>query len=246
MLRLFLVFLCASFLAACGDENQEVNLQESLKKDTAVKSQQIIFAEPQSVDSSPIVIYPLMLQTESYGGSSYGSGRGGERGGYWNLVFYNTETQRQTLLTADKKIFIHSINLESPSSSSGSSKSLWAGGINVYRNNIIYTAVANDYNRNKKLDEDDPTYLFVSNRDGTSFRQISPDAYSINSWEAVEGTTKIIMQGKRDDNLDKEFNDDDPSVPLVVDIGSQKPAVETFSQNFVDSLKQRLVTIWKQ
>jgi hypothetical protein len=40
------------------------------------------------------------------------------------------------------------------------------------------------------------------------------------------------MQGQKDDNGDKIFNELDA-----------KPAVETFKQNFVDSLKRKLITI---
>jgi hypothetical protein len=106
--------------------------------------------------------------------------------------------------------------------------------------------VTNDYNANKQLDENDPTYLFVSNRDGTNFRQISPDNYNISSWEVVKGTTKIIMQGQKDDNSDKSFNDKDAIVPLIVDVNDKTPAKETFTQNYIDSLKQRLLNIWRR
>lgn len=245
MAKLLFIFSSVFILTACSDKRQDVNLQEKLRKDTTANSQQIIFAEPQTIDSSHIVIYPLVLEKEAYG-SGFSSGSGGQRTSYWNLVFYNTETQNQNLLTTDKKILISSINFGSSSSSSYSSDDLWTNGINVYKNNIIYTVVANDYNANKQLDGNDPTYLFVSNRDGTNFRQISPDNYNINSWEVVKGTTKIIMQGQKDNNGDKVFNENDATIPLLVDINSGNPAVETFRQNFIDSLKLRLVTIWKQ
>lgn len=244
MLRLFLVFLSVAIFTACSDRNKDVNLQEQIKKDTTANSQQIIFAEPQTIDSSHIVIYPLILQMGSYG-SSYGSSSGGRRTSYWNLLFYNTESQNQNLLTADKKILIYSINFAGSSSSSHSSNNLWTNGINIFKENIIYTAVVKDYNANNQLDENDPTYLFVSNRDGKSFRQISPDNYNINHWEVVKGTTKIIMQGQKDDNGDKVFNEKDGSVPLIVDVNSQKAAEETFKANVIDSLKQKLVRIWR-
>ena len=242
MVKLLFIFLPFFILTACADKSKDVNLQEKLRKDTTVNSQQIIFAEPQTIDSSHIVIYPLILEKETYS-SGYSSGSGGQRTSYWNLIFYNTETQNQNLLTTDKKILISSINF---GSSSSSSDDLWTSGINIYKNNIIYTVVANDYNANKQIDGNDPTYLFVSNRDGTNFRQISPDSCNINSWKVVKGTTKIIMQGQKDNNGDKVFNENDAIIPLVVDINSGKTATETFKQNFIDSLKLRLVKIWKQ
>lgn len=241
---MFRVLIVLSFLTliACSDRSQDVNLQEKLKKDTSATALQIIFAQPQTIDSSHIVIYPLILQKESYGSNYGSSSSGGQRASYWNLIFYNTETQLQNLLTTDRKILIYSIDF---GSSSSSSDNLWTNGINIYKDNIIYTAVAKDYNANNQLDENDPTYLFVSNRDGTNFRQISPDNYNISSWEVVKGTTKIIMQGQKDDNGDKVFSEGDATVPLVIDVNDERPAVETFKQNFIDSLKQKLVSIWK-
>lgn len=233
-----------SFLTACSDNTRDVNLEDKLKKDTTANAQQIIFAEPQTIDSSNIVIYPLILEKESYG-SSYGSSSGGQRTSYWNLIFYNTETENQKLLTTDKKILIYSINFGSSSSSSYSSADLWTNGINVFKENIIYTAVSKDYNANKQLDQNDPTYLFVSNRDGTNFRQVSPDNYNITSWNVIKGTTKIVIQGQKDNNGNKAFDENDAIIPLVVDIYSQKQAVETFMPTFIDSLKEKLVTIWK-
>ena len=244
MLRLLLLQLSVLLLTACAENTRDVNLQEKLKTDTTATAQQIIFAQPQIIDSSHVVIYPLILQDESRS-NSYGSSSGGQQTSYWNLIFYNTETQNQTLLTKDKKILISSINLGSPSSSYSSDHPA-SNGINVYRDNIFYSVVSKDYDENKQLDENDPTYLFVSNRDGTNFRQISPDNYNIISWGIVTGSSKIIVQAQKDNNGDKVFNQEDETVPLFVDVRSNNIAVETFKNSFIDSLKNRLVNIWKQ
>jgi hypothetical protein len=239
MLKLLSLLLSLSILQACSNRNQDVNLQEKLKKDTTINSQQIIFAEPQTIDSSHYVIYPLILEKERYD-DSYGSSSGGQRTNYWNLIFYNTETKTQHLLTVDKKILIYSINL-----ASSSTETVVSSGINIFKDNIIYTAVASDFNRNNQLDKNDPTYLFISNRDGTNFRQISPNDYNINSWEVVKGTSKIIMQGQKSDSSDKVLSENSVAIPFIVDVNSQGPAVETFTKNFIDTLQQGLVRIWK-
>ena len=242
MLKLLSIILTVLILTSCNDTKQEVNLQQDLKNDTTAKAIQILFAEPQIIDSSHIIIYPLLFEKISY--ESYGSSGGGEKTSYWNLIFYNTETAQQHLLTSDKKILIYSINLSS-SSSSSSSGDIWTNGINIFKSNIIYTAVSKDYNSNNQLDQDDPNYLYVSDKEGNSFRQISPEDYNITSWDVVKGTSKISMQGQKDVNGDKKFDANDTTIPLVVDLTVMKPAVETFNNNYMDTLKQRLVTIWK-
>ncbi|MDX2279796.1 MAG: hypothetical protein NW218_09420 [Saprospiraceae bacterium] len=241
MAKLLFIFLPVFILTACANKRSDINLQEQLREDTTLNAQQIIFAQPQMIGNSQIVIYPLILEKETYA-IGYSGGKGVQRTRYWNLIFYNTETQNQNLLTTDKKILISSINWND----SPSSDDLLTSGFNVYKNNILYTVVANDYNANNQLDENDPTYLFVSNKDGTNFRQISPDSCNIDSWEVVKGTTKVIMQGQKDHNEDKVFDEKDATIPFVVDINSGKMAAEAFKQNFIDSLNLRLVKIWKQ
>jgi hypothetical protein len=243
MLRTLSILLSISILTACSNGSGKPNTQQQLKKDTAVKSQQIVFGQPQVIDSSPIVIYPLVLETQSYGGSY--SKSAGQRGSYWNLIFYNTESGAQNLLTPDQKILIYSFDFGSANSPANPSGATQANGIDILKDHIIYTAVVKDYNENKFLDDDDPTYLFVSRRDGTGFRQISPDNYNIQSWQFVRGTTKMILQAQKNDNDDKIFNEEDATVPLIVDIHASGQAVETFQKNFVDSLKGKLVHIWK-
>ena len=241
MLKQLSIVLTILILTACNDTNQDVNLQRDFKNDTTTKASQIIFAEPQIIDSSHIIIYPLLFEKTSYG--SYGSSGGGEKMSYWNLIFYNTETTQQHLLTSDKKILIYSINLSNTSSSSSSD--IWTNGINIFKSNIVYTAVSKDLNLNNQLDQDDPNYLYVSDKEGNGFRLISPEDYNIISWDVVKGTSKIIMQAQKDENGDKKFNANDATIPLVVDLNSMKPAVETFNINYIDSLKQKLVMIWK-
>jgi hypothetical protein len=242
MLKLLSVFLAIAVVTACSDSNHDVNVQEKLKKDTAVNAQHLVFAAPQIVDSSAIVIYPLVLETKSYEGE-YGSR--GQETNYWNLVFYNAATQSQHLLTTDKRVLITSLDFTPGVSSSGSSGETWAG-INIFKEKIVYTAVATDYNENKQLDKEDPTYLFISDREGFGFRQISPNNYNISSWQVIRGTSKIVLQAQKDDNGDKAFDEHDAAVPMIVDINANQQAVQVFKPGFTDSLKRRLVTIWKQ
>lgn len=244
MLKQLSFILAVVTLASCGNKEEDVNLQQSVKKDTTLKSNHILFAESQIIDSSHFIIYPLILE-KAYR-DSYGSSGGGEKTSYWNLIFYNTETSQQHLLTSDKKILIYSINIGGSSSSSSASGNVWTNGINILKSNIIYTVVSKDYNLNNKLDQDDPSYLYISDKEGNSFRQVSPDDYNIITWDIVKGTSKIIMKGQKDENRDKKFDNNDSIIPLIVDLTWMKPAVETFNSNYIDSLKRKLITIWKK
>ncbi len=242
MLKLLSIILTVFIFIACKNTKQDVNLQQDLKNDATENANQIMFAEPQILDSSHIIIYPLLFEKTANGG--YGNSSGVDKASYWNLIFYNTETAEEHLLTTDKKILIFSIN-HSNSSLESSSGSIRKNVINIFERNIIYTGVSNDYNSNKQLDQNDPNYLYVSDKEGKGFRQISPADYHIISWNLVKGTSKIIMQGQKDVNGDKLFDAKDATIPLIVDLALMKPAVETFNSNYIDSLQQKLVSIWK-
>jgi hypothetical protein len=129
---------------------------------------------------------------------------------------------------------------------SGSSSNEYRGaGIDVYKNTIFYEVVAKDFNQNNLLDTEDPTYLYVSDRMGNNFRRISPDDYNISSWEVVKGTSKVLLQAQKDVNGDKKFDQNDPVIPLIVDLSTGKLATETFRQDYIDSLKVILTNTWK-
>jgi hypothetical protein len=199
---------------------------------------EIFFAQPKTIDSSHIIIYPLILERVSSSGSL--SSGYSERTNYWNLIFYNTETGFKNLLTNDKKILITSIE-EGNSFSSEFNTELF----NIINNSIFYNVVTSDFNQNKQLDQEDLTYLFISDKQGKNFRQISPADYNIQSWEVIKGTNKVIMQAQRDDNNDKKFNENDRSTPFIVDLSSSGSAIQTFSNSYIDTLKSTLIHNWK-
>jgi len=245
MLKFFLLVLIAGIITSCSQKDSSVNFQEQLKKDTTLKAQQLLYSQPIVIDSSGIVIYPLILQKGDDGGSYLASSSGGARISYWNLIFYNTQTGTQTILT-DKKVVINSIDFATSASSVYEATATFTNGINIYKDYILYSAVSSDYNGNKILDDADPAGLFVSKRDGTDFRLVSPVTYNILSWQTIKGSSKLILQGQKDDNGDKKFDRQDATVPLVVELNSTVQATPVFTSTFEDSLKQKMISIWKQ
>jgi len=242
--RILLLLLLS--IASCSEKSKDVDLQQGFRNDSTSKSNKVLFAAPQMVDSSAIVIYPLILGKTTSSSESYGYSGSSEKTSYWNLIFYNSTTATQHLLTTDKKILIYSIVMHGPYSSSSSNNSdSWYRGIDIFENTIIYTVVSKDFNSNKLLDENDPNYLFVSDKAGNNFRQVSPDDYHIDSWENVHGTTNIIMQGQKDENGDKIFDFKDKLIPLIVDVNIPQTAREIFTPNYIDTLTEKFFNIWK-
>lgn len=226
---------------SCSNKNDDISIQKEMRNAATDKAISVLIAAPQVLDSSHTIIYPLILEkTRSEGGfsSSYSS----EKLSYWNLIFFDTEDNTQHLLVNDKKIVIHAIK---GSYNYSSSDNFWADGINIYKNYIFYDVITKDYNQNNLLDDTDPTYLYISDKQGNDFRPVSPDNYNTLSWEVVKGTSKVILQGQKDMNGDKKFDQQDPIIALIVDVSSRQLAHETFNQNYMDSLKAILTKTWQ-
>ncbi len=238
---LIFITLILSFLS-CSSKNNDINIQKGIRSDTSNTASSVLLATPQIIDSSHIVIYPLILEKTTSGGgisSSYSS----EKLSYWNLIFYNSDNKTQHLLVKDKKIVIHAIKRSD--SHSSSSDNFWANGINIFKSNIFYEVVSKDFNQNNLLDDADPTYLCVSDKQGFNFRPLSPDNFNIVSWEVIKGTTKIILQGQKDANGDKKIDSNDPLIPLMVDISTGQLASEVFNKAYIDSLQSILTSTWQ-
>ena len=113
-----LIFISLIFsLISCSNDNQGINIQKEIRGDTSKTTSSIMLASPQVIDSSHIVIFPLILEKTTSGGglsSSYSS----EKLSYWNLIFYNADDNTQHLLVNDKKIVIHAIKRTDSYSSS--------------------------------------------------------------------------------------------------------------------------------
>lgn len=218
-------------LFSCERE-RNVDLQKNLKNETSTQNIEVLFADPIVIDSTEIVMYPLIFESIESGG--YSSGRY-KNVTYWNLVFYNTKTKQQSLLAGNQKLVIHDIYLEDKYNNLEKNK----------KGNILYRVISKDYDGNGAFDDEDPKYLYVSDKEGKEFRQISPPNYHILNWKSVEGTTQLLIQAQKDENGDKKFDEKEKIIPLIVDIQSSAIANPTFEENYIDSLKNTFVKIWK-
>ena len=110
------------------------------------------------------------------------SKEGGNGAMYWNIIFHNYKTGENTLLEPEKKILIGGYNYNEGYYSRDSYS---AGKVDTYKQSsyIFYTVYTDDYNGDKKLGTSDPAYFFVSNPDGSGFKQVSPPGISITQKE---------------------------------------------------------------
>lgn len=80
-------------------------------------------------------------------------------------------------------------------------------GVTQTKGYILYSVVSSDFNKDGKLDYYDPKYLFISDKQGNNFKQISPDNKNVLNWQLVEKTGIILFNTVTDKNNDKAFDE---------------------------------------
>ena len=216
-----------------------------------VKLDKIIldFNQPVFIDSSVYVMYPLTLQAGDDPVGSYGSSSGRPTT-YWNIIFYNTATGEYHLLDDTLKMAIYSYNPRNASSGTSSSSSsfgfddIMESGYNQVDRLMYFSITTHDFNHDGKLNSEDPNYLYVADKSGRHFKQISPVNLNVNSWETIKSANRILMMVTKDSNGDKKFNEQDETFPLVYDLTKNTTSTEIFNADFKTKLKKQLDEKW--
>lgn len=187
------------------------------------------------IDTSGIFMFPLRMgetkgriDSYEYKDMPYNS--------YWNIIFYNSKTKEQHLLS-DKKMLIESFITNHESDSERN--------LNWAKNYIFYNIKIQDINKDSLLNENDPVYLFVSDKSGENFRQISPSHYDVHRWE-MTNSELIILSASKDSNSNNKFDGEDEISIFEIDLKSTEAPKEIFSEAFKKELKVLYGRDWKR
>ena len=250
-------FACLVALAAMPACNPAPEAPAARPKPLTAAEQQaqiarleLTYAAPEQIDSSAYVLYPLVLDKTEEGEESYSSSSGRyEVKRYWNLAFYDPATGAAHLLDATRRMVIFDY---APKAAGDKATSVSAAVFARYVrgsfarvDKLLYYSVRTlDYNRDGELTRDDPNYLFISDKAGRGFRQISPPTYHVESWQLLPATNSILIQATRDSDHNQQFDEHDAPEMLVYDLATGGPARPVFSAPFQTQLKQALHAQW--
>jgi hypothetical protein len=245
MQKIIFAFIAAASIISCNPKQgqpQPVKAADSTAVDSAA-----VINDPKNnlavqansfieIDTSGVLMFPLALRAwdRGYAGSGYNSN---STGSYWNIIFYNTKTGGHHLLS-ERKMLISSYDTKYNSSD--------AGGVAYTAKYIFYQVITDDFNSDKKLEGDDPLYLFVSDKEGNNFRQVSPPGYNMRSWQFIKSTGKVLITATKDSDNNKKFDENDELVVFSADMNSAAPATEIFPQEFKNKLKLLYDKDWKE
>jgi hypothetical protein len=243
-LDLTLIAILSIFFYGCsGSENKApANLtSEKGHSDSTQINSYVQFNTPVVLDMTDYVMYPLPLHKEDSRLGYIKSSYDGVRATYWNIAFYNTATKSYHLLDENRKMIITSYDINNEGSVYAKAEE-----INSLRKDdiIFYSIITDDYNKDGKLDLDDPGYLFISDKKGNNLRQISPANMYVNSWKVIKGTTKVLIEATADKNNDNKFDQEDESTPYAYDIKAGGIATPVFDKSFTKTISKLFEKQW--
>ncbi len=239
MLKKYFFLLAIALLSSCNNKQQTApnTVPPNTTETSEDKEKPIIptliskvFIEIDSL--SDYVMYPLTWKKnmeQNRKSSWLGSGsKDGSNYHDWNILFYNTKTNKSHLLHQQTNLFITDIIIkdvkkEEYDNSYGryENKTIYdTQKLNISKPDyIFYLVLSEDYNKNGLLETNiDPSYLYISDRDGKNFRQLSPKNIHVQDWKFIS-QNEILLHGIQDTNQDKTFDDDfDRNLPFHITI----------------------------
>ena len=242
MFKLFFLLVTVVFLLSCNNSNS--NKQTSGKAAKSLLDTTTMFGKAATdvsvqtktfleVDSSGILMFPLSFGEANSESSVFYSKSGSAK--IWNIVFYNSNTAQYHLL-GNKKMIFH--NLEAAYNADTTVK------LAFQKDYIFYEVIADDFNNDGKLTEEDPRYLFLSDKAGLGFKQVSPAGTNLINWKYIGATRKIVMSVLKDTDKNKKFDDLDAVFSYVLEPRVDSAANPTFSNDFSTMLKTNFLDNW--
>jgi hypothetical protein len=223
-------------LISCGQRSQQQSPVEqpnnpgldtvAVVSDPSInlKVQTDVFAE---IDSSGILVFPLSIGQIGRGGDGLIYKSLPERS-FWNMIFLNGNTNERHLLS-EQKMIIRNYDLNFGGHSDT--------GVESGKRHIFYEIIADDHNKDLELSLEDPTYLFLTNKQGKQLRQISPSGYDLISWRYVRSLHRIFMAVRKDSDQNGKFDEKDEVANFSIDVERESEAVEVFPREFRNKLK---------
>lgn len=247
MLRQTITILLSTiiFLTSCEQNKQNQQNHTSSNSNTVdtisvvndpknnLNIQTNVFSE---IDSSGVLMFPLSMGESGRDGGSL-SYKEVPSNSFWNIIFLNSSTNEYHLLS-ERKMLIRNYDFKYSSNDNVD--------IAQTSRHIFYSVTSDDFNKDKKLTDEDPTYLFVSDKQGNNFRQISPSNFDLQNWRFIPSVNKVLLTLKKDSDNNSKFDNTDEVTTFEVEIDKGTEPKEVFSKDFKNKLKILYDRDWKR
>lgn len=142
----------------------------------------------------------------------------------WNVLFYNRQQDSSYLLTEEK---MYLTQIQTPSKESNTP------------DHILYYTYAKDTDTNSVLNYEDAQQLYISNLDGSKFKQITADNESLEYIRRSQKQNEIYIKTLVDINNDLQFTSEDLGQWYIYNVAEQsapKPIIDSTIQNKIGKL----------
>jgi hypothetical protein len=240
MRKTTLIILIISLFVGCNesiknDRKGDLSFKDNENSDVEAN---YVIQNPVKSDSMNWVLFPLKLEIKDEKKSGYKNRLSYKPKNYWNVLFNNYRTNESRMLSDSIKMIINSISAQGYSSS--------RSGMNKVKKDVIfYSIIIDDFNENKKLDLNDPEYLFISEYGGHNLTQISPHFEHLISWTTTNKGAIIIFQTRSDTDNNKQFDDSDEIVSYIYDL-EKKNLTRIFTKDFTTKVNEIFDSQWKK
>ena len=207
MHRLFLLLFFIS-LISCESRSPRLESIEadnlSIEQiDSVLTEFRFEYENPIVIDSSDFVLIPisteLLERRKTFSSDGYYAD---DYPRYWNILFYNRATGESRLLTEEK---VRISRIHTTKNQLEFSETI----DRLYTGKVLLEIADIDFNKDERLDSDDPDYLFICNIDGGDLTRLSPLGEDLVSYKVMPNSNQIIMNTRRDSNLDSLFDNSD-------------------------------------
>ncbi|HWI92624.1 MAG TPA: hypothetical protein VNT20_15215 [Flavisolibacter sp.] len=195
---------------------------------SAQKKDEINFSDAYQLDSSEYFLIPRLLDDSNK--DYFDKGKGYILWGhYTDLLFYNTKTNQAKKLLEGKLALISPF-LQKRSYYYSQEKEQDLSN-NILPKHIIYSITTDDFNGDRVLDSNDPSYLYVSTKTGEQLRQITPNGFDVMSWTISKDKKIILVKGLTDKNKNKKFGNGDDQLFYRIDLDDDISKIQCYQVN---------------
>ncbi|MCE7993423.1 MAG: hypothetical protein HEP71_15660 [Roseivirga sp.] len=188
----------------------------SFAQDSKIRRQS--FDSYRELDSTSYLLIPIEWDNSPRVGEIKVAGAGRKQ----NIFFYDPETEENRFLFDGRMQIIEGYKghlLNSRYKGDTSKRPL-------NKEHIYYSVINQDYNEDKKLDSNDPSYLYMSRFDGTGLIRLTPESYDLQTYRYIERSNIILATLTYDENQDGKFNNNDTAVLYKIDLNDLSKSKE--------------------
>jgi hypothetical protein len=164
---------------------------------------QLYLGEQIMADTSSTLIIPVMYNPKLFSSNKLGS----LYNYYANIIFYNFITD-STRKLFDKDTYIENFNAYNYYERKPVNK-------NITSCFIFYKVHNVDYDKNGRIDDNDPAILYVSDKQGTNLKALTPSNENVVSIDIFDRQNFAIIKMQPDVDSDYDFEAEDKDYYLV-------------------------------